>query len=198
MFACETFGIAPDIMTVAKALSASYMPISATLVSGAIHDAMIELSKKNGTFGHGVTYSGHPVAAAVALETLRIYKERDIVGMVGRVSPKFMARLRGLASHPIVGEARGVGLIGALQLVKDKANRVSFDAADGVGAVVQESAQRHGVIVRASPEAVYFCPPLIISEAEIDMMFDAAAAALDDGLAHAERNGLLSSRKAAE
>jgi 4-aminobutyrate--pyruvate transaminase len=191
MFACETFDITPDIMTVAKALSASYMPISATLVSEQVHDGLIEQSRKLGNFGHGFTYAGHPVASAVALETLRIYQERDLVGMVGKVSPRFMSRLRAFASHPLVGEARGVGLIGALQLVKDKANRVSCAPEDGVGAVVQASALKHGLIVRATPEAVYFCPPLIISEAEIDQMFDATAAALDDALAHADQKGLL-------
>jgi 4-aminobutyrate---pyruvate transaminase len=198
MFACETFDITPDIMTVAKALSASYMPISATIVSEKVHDGMIAASKKLGNFGHGFTYAGHPVASAVALETLKIYEERDLVGMVGKVSPRFQSRLRALVSHPLVGEARGVGLIGALQLVKDKARRISFTAEDGVGAVVMESLQKHGVLLRATPESVYFCPPLIISEAEIDMMFDATAAALDDALAHAEAKGLVGMKAAAE
>lgn len=198
IFACETFDITPDIMTVAKALSASYMPISATLVSAQVHDGLIEQSRKLGNFGHGFTYAGHPVASAVALETLRIYEERDIVGMVGKVSPRFLSRLKAFESHPLVGEARGVGLIGALQLVRDKANRVSFAPADGVGNIVQASALKHGLIVRATPEAVYFCPPLIINEAEIDMMFDATRAALDDGLAHAEQQGLMGMARAAE
>jgi 4-aminobutyrate--pyruvate transaminase len=198
MFACETFDIAPDIMTVAKALSASYMPISATIVSEKVHDGLVALSRKHGNFGHGVTYAGHPVASAVALETLKIYEERDLVGMVGRVSPRFQSRLRALASHPLVGEARGVGLIGALQLVKDKANRTPFTAADGVGNVVMASAQKHGVLIRATPESVYFCPPLIISEGEIDMLFDATAAALDDALAHVEQHHLFGMKMAAE
>ena len=198
MFGCDTFGIKPDIMTVAKALSASYMPISATLVSGRIDEAMAAQSRKLGNFGHGVTYAGHPVASAVALETLKIYEERDLVGMVGQVSPHFMSRLQALADHPLVGEARGVGLIGALQLVKDKGRRISFTAQDGIGAAVMASAQNHGVLVRASPEAVYFCPPLIISKAEIDTLFDATAAALDDALAQAEGQGLLAMKAAAE
>jgi 4-aminobutyrate--pyruvate transaminase len=131
------------------------------------------------------------VAAAVALETLKIYEERDIVGVVGKISPRFQSRLRALASHPLVGEARGVGLIGALQLVKDKAKRVSFTAEDGLGTMIMESAQKHGVLIRATPEALYFCPPLIISTAEIDIMFDAVGAALDDAMAHAQATGAL-------
>ena len=191
MFGCDTYGIRPDIMTVAKALSASYMPISATIVTAQIHDALVSQSHKLGNFAHGFTYAGHPVASAVALETLRIYEERDIVGMVQKVSPRFLTRLHALTDHPLVGEARGVGLIGAIQLVKNKARRESFVAADGLGPLVMASLQRHGVLLRATPEAVYFCPPLIISDAEIDMLFDAVAAALDDALAHAEANGLI-------
>jgi 4-aminobutyrate--pyruvate transaminase len=198
MFGCDTFGIRPDIMTVAKALSASYMPISATIVSGAIDEALAAQSRKLGNFGHGVTYAGHPVAAAVAAETLKIYEERDLVGMVGRVSPHFMSRLKDFTSHPLVGEARGVGLIGALQLVKDKARRISFTAEDGIGALVQASAQKHGVLVRATPEAVYFCPPLIITKPEIDAMFDAVAAALDEALTEAESKHLIGMKAAAE
>jgi 4-aminobutyrate--pyruvate transaminase len=182
MFGCDTFGIRPDIMTVAKALSASYQPISATIVSEAIDAAMIEQSRKLGNFAHGYTYSGHPVAAAVALETLRIYEERDIVGMVQAVAPRFQSRLHALADHPIVGESRGVGLIGAVQLVKDKARRVSFTPEDGLGQFVMDGLQRRGVLLRATPEAVYLCPPLIINAAEIDLLFDALASVLDDAL----------------
>ncbi len=192
MFGCDTFDIQPDIMTVAKALSASYMPISATIVSDKINEALIAESRKLGNFAHGYTYAGHPVAAAVALEMLRIYEERDIVGMVQAVAPHFQARLRALADHPIVGEARGVGLIGALQLVKNKARRESFAAPDGLGTLIMASLQRRGVLLRATPESVYFCPPLIISPAEVDMLFDAVSGALDDALAHAETEGLIS------
>jgi 4-aminobutyrate--pyruvate transaminase len=187
MFGSDTFAIRPDIMTVAKALSASYMPISATIVSEAIDAALVEQSRKLGNFAHGYTYAGHPVAAAVALETLRIYEERDIVSVVQAVAPHFQQRLRALADHPIVGEARGVGLIGAVQLVKDKAKRVSFTAEDALAPLIMASLQRRGVLLRATLEAVYLCPPLIISAAEIDSLFDALAGALDDAQAHVEQ-----------
>ncbi|MFH1558846.1 MAG: aspartate aminotransferase family protein, partial [Pseudomonadota bacterium] len=119
MFGSETFGLKPDMISMAKQLSAAYMPISALMVNEKIYRAVVSESEKIGTFGHGFTYGGHPVPAAVALETLKIYEERDIVGHVQDVMPVFQQRLRAFASHPLVGEARGVGLIGALELVKD-------------------------------------------------------------------------------
>ncbi len=199
MFGCDTFDIKPDIMTVAKALSSAYMPISATVISGAIAEALRAQSRKLGNFNHGVTYAGHPVAAAVAVETLRIYEERDIVGVVNRVAPHFQARLRAMADHPLVGEARGVGLIGALQLVADKASKAPLPPSAGVGPLIQAYALDHGIILRATPEAVYLCPPLIISRDEVDALLDGVEAALDAGLAEAERQGLLApQRQAAE
>jgi 4-aminobutyrate--pyruvate transaminase len=186
MFGSDTFGIRPDIMTVAKAPSASYQPISATIISEAINNALVEQSGKLGNFGHGLTYAGHPVAAAVALETLRIYEERDIVSVVGAVSPHFLSRLRALADHPIVGEARGVGLIGAVQLVKDKERRISYPAEDGLAPVIMASLQKRGVMLRATPEAVYLCPPLVINKAELDLLFNALHGALNDAQAYAQ------------
>ena len=183
LFACETYGLKPDLMNVAKALSASYLPISATLVSDKIHEAMLAESRKIGTFGHGFTYSGHPVSAAVALEALTIYEERDIVGHVRSVAPHFQARLRALADHPLIGEARGVGLIGALELVRDKASKAPFDAALGIPAAVQAAVIEEGVILRAIRDAVAVCPPLIITDAEIDILFDALQRGLDKVLA---------------
>lgn len=191
MFGCDTFGIEPDIMTVAKALSSAYLPISATIISDTIAEVISRHAGKLGTFGHGFTYAGHPVAAAVALETLRIYRERDIVSEVKALAPHLQSRLRALASHPLVGEARGVGLIGALQLVADKATRRALPPAEGIGALVQQSAMTRGVIVRASPDAVFVCPPLIITPAQIDELMDAVAGALDDALAVAEQRGLM-------
>lgn len=200
MFGCDTFGIQPDIMTVAKALSSAYLPISATVISEKIAEAITTHAGKIGNFAHGFTYAGHPVAAAVALETLRIYRERDIIAHVQEVAPHLQARLRALAAHPLVGEARGVGLIGALQLVTDKAARTVLPAAAGIGPLIQARAMERGIIIRASPDAVFVCPPLIITKAEIDELMDGVSAALDDGLAEAEKQGLLgkSSQQAAE
>ncbi|HEU4987054.1 MAG TPA: aminotransferase class III-fold pyridoxal phosphate-dependent enzyme, partial [Rhizobiaceae bacterium] len=180
MFGCETFGLKPDIMTVAKALSSSYLPISATLVSDDIHQALVSQSGKHGVFAHGVTYAGHPVCAAVALETLKIYEERDIVGHVQRVSKHFLERLGALSQHPLVGETRGVGLIGAIEIVEDKNTKKGFAPELGVGPGIQSKAMEHGVIVRALRDTVAFCPPLIIEENEIDILFDGVSKALDE------------------
>ena len=182
MFGCDTYDIKPDIMTVAKALSSSYMPISATLVSKAIYDGLVKGSERNGAFSHGVTYAGHPVASAVAVEALKIYEERDIVGHVQRVSPKFQARLAALSAHPLVSSTRGVGLIGALEIVQDKTTRKTFDASSGVIARLGNAVLEHGLITRALRDTMAVCPPLIITEAQIDELFDKLTLALDTTL----------------
>jgi 4-aminobutyrate--pyruvate transaminase len=181
MFGTQTFDLKPDIITVAKALSAGYMPISANLVSNALYDVLLAQSDKLGIFGHGYTYSSHPVPAAVALETLKIYEERDILTHVRGVGAYLQAGLRSHADHPLIGDARGVGLIGALEIVSDKNTRASFDPKAGVGAFLVRRAQHHGVILRNMPgDIVAFCPPLIVTEREIDEMFAGFGKALDD------------------
>jgi 4-aminobutyrate--pyruvate transaminase len=192
LFGCETFGIRPDVMTVAKALSSAYVPIAAVLVSEPIYRAVAEQSGKVGTFGHGYTYSGHPVAAAVALEALAIYRERDVVGHVRRVAPRLQDGLRRLAGHPLVGEVRGVGLIAGVELVRDKATKAPFDPAAGVGARLVRHAQARGAILRAMGDSIGFSPPLVIEEAEIDELVAIFAAALDDTLAWARECGMAS------
>src|SRR5690349_5569515 len=191
MFGCETFGIEPDIMTVAKALSSAYLPISATIVSEKIAEAITKHSGKLGKFAHGFTYAGHPVSAAVGLETLKIYAERDIIAHVRKVGPHLQEKLQSLAAHPLVGEARGIGLIGAVHIVADRATRAALPAASGIGPVIQQSAMDRGLLIRAAPDAVFVCPPLIITEREIDEMMAALKAALDDGYAEAVQRGLV-------
>ncbi|GEO81762.1 aspartate aminotransferase family protein [Pararhodospirillum oryzae] len=177
----QTFDMKPDILTCAKALSSAYLPISAVLVNERVYEALKSNSGKIGTFGHGYTYSAHPVAAAVALETVRLYDERDILGNVATSGARMQARLQALTAHPLVGQARGVGLIGALELVEDKATKRAFDPARAVAPKVVERAQDHGVILRAmAGDAIAFSPPLIISEAEVDEMIDRFTRALDE------------------
>ena len=180
MFGTETFKLRPDIMTVAKALSSAYLPIAALLVSKRIYDGISENTAKIGTFGHGFTYSGHPVSSAVALETLKIYQERDILNQVRRVSPGFLKHLNAFKDHPMIGEVRGIGLIGALELVRDKQTKQSFDPKLAVAASVVKRAQDHGLIVRVVPDGVAFCPPLIASDNEIAEMFRRFGRALDE------------------
>jgi 4-aminobutyrate--pyruvate transaminase len=184
MFGCETFDIRPDIMTCAKALSSAYLPISATLISKSVADVVSANSGKIGTFGHGYTYSGHPVAAAVAVETLKIYEERDILSHVREVAPVLQDGLRErFVGHPLVGEVRGVGLIGAVQLVADKDSKKPFDAAQGVALKCADFAHQHGLVVRPLPgDAVAFSPPLVISRAEIEELLERFSKAMDDTL----------------
>jgi len=191
MFGTQTFDLKPDIITVAKALSAGYVPISANLVSNALYDILLKQSDKLGIFGHGYTYSSHPVPAAVALETLKIYEERDILTHVRRVAPRMQAGVRSRNDHPLIGDARGVGLIGAVEIVRNKATKESFDPKAGVAAFLVRRAQHHGVILRNMPgDIVAFCPPLIVSESEIDEMFAGFAKALDDTSAMVREKGL--------
>ena len=132
---CETYGIQPDMLTCAKQLTAAYQPLSALLISDAIYAALLEGQRKVGSFGHGYTYGGHPVACAVALETLAIYEERDMVGHVQRVAPRLPRRAASaLRGHPLVGEVRGVGLIAGVELMADKATKEPFPAGAKVGA----------------------------------------------------------------
>ena len=186
----ETFGLEPDMLTCAKALSASYMPISALMISEAVFDAMVAESDKIGIFGHGYTYSGHPVTSAVALETLRIYEERDVLGHVRRVSPYFQSKIAALAEHPLVGDVSGVGLLAGLEIVRDKRTRESFDPAAKIAERVQGAALRRGLISRALGDRLALCPPLIIGEAHVDEIAGAVRSALDDVWAEVRPEGL--------
>jgi 4-aminobutyrate--pyruvate transaminase len=183
MFGSQTFGMQPDMITMAKQLSAGYLPISALMVNERIYRGLVTESEKIGTFGHGFTYSGHPVCAAVALETLKIYEQDGILEHVRAVTPHFQERVAELGRHPLVGEARGVGLLAAVELVADKASREPFAPSEGVAAYAGTRALSHGLITRALGDTVNFCPPLIVTRAQIDEMFDAAKRALDDTLA---------------
>ena len=183
MFGSETFDLKPDMVTVAKALSSSYLPIAGAMISENIYQAICDESGRRGVFGTGYTYSGHPVCAAVALETLKIYEETDIVGHVRSISPHFLSRLHALGDHPLVGETRGVGLIGGVQLVKNKATKEMYDPSLKVAPTVMNLAVEHGLLIRALPnDAIAACPPLIITIPQIDDLFDSMGRALDDML----------------
>ncbi len=177
----QTLGMQPDILTCAKALSSSYLPISAVMVNERVFQALADESHAIGTFGHGFTYSGHPVPAAVAVETLKIYDEMDIGAHVKRVGAHMQKQARErFANHPLVGEVRGVGLIGAMELVEDKATHKNFDASRKVGARFAKLAEANGIIARTLPgDVIAMSPPLIITETELDEMFDGFARALE-------------------
>ena len=177
-----TMGIQPDILTCAKALSAAFMPISAVMVNDRVFQALASESHAIGTFGHGYTYSGHPVPAAVAIETLRIYDEIDIVGQVRAVGPHLQSELRRrFEGHELVGEVRGIGMIAAIELVADRAAHTNFDPALKVGARLTKLCEAHGVIARALPsDALAFSPPLIMTAPEVDEVLDGVERALDE------------------
>ena len=185
----QSMGMKPDIMTMAKQLSAAHLPIAAVLINQRVYEALRENSAKIGTFGHGITYSGHPTCAAVALETLKIYEERRIVDQVRALAPVFLKELNSFADHPLVGECRGLGLIGAIELVKNKATHESFDPKLAVGATTIKHGHDHGVILRPVLDSICFCPPLICSEAEIKDMFARFRKALADTEAWLKREG---------
>ena len=178
-FGTQTYGMKATSISMAKAITSAYFPMSAMTVEEDLYRAMVEESKKIGTFGHGYTYTAHPVGCAVALKTIEIYEREKIVEHVRKVAPVFLARLQKLGEHPLVGEARGVGLIGALELVADKNTKRAFDPKKSVGAACVNFLQELGLINRAMGDSVAFCPPLIITTDEIHEMFDMVEKALD-------------------
>ncbi len=178
----QTLNIQPDILTCAKALSSSYLPISAVMVNQRVFDALAKESNDIGTFGHGFTYSGHPVPAAVAIETLKIYDELDMGAHVSDVGSYLQTSLRErFGNHPLVGEVRGTGLIAGVELVADKAERRNFDPKVKVGPRLMKICEDAGVIVRVSVnDTLCFSPPLIITRADIDEMLDRISKSLDE------------------
>ena len=190
-FGSEAMGMSPDTISVAKALSSAYQPIAGVMVPETIYQAMVDESRKIGTFGHGYTYSGHPVAAAVALKTIEIYERDNIVGQVKAKAPRFAERLSALGEHPLVGEARGKGLVAGLEIVADKTSRRQFAPGAGMAAKIAKFAEEEGLIVRGLyGDVVAVCPPLIITEAEIDTLFDRLSAALDRAEAYVVKEDL--------
>ena len=179
-FGCEALGIRPDTLSFAKAVTSAYLPLGGVMIPEPMYQAMLDESRKIGTFGHGFTYSGHPVAAAVALKTLEIYRRDRVFEEVQRKAPLFQRRLSALAEHPLVGEARGVGLIGGLEIVADKRTKAQFDQKKGIATRAVGFAQAEGLIVRALlGDRIAICPPLVITDEEIDQLFDRLTRALD-------------------
>lgn len=181
MFGSQTFNAKPDLMTIAKQLSSAYLPIGGVMLSEKVYDALVQGSDRHGMFGSGNTYGGHPVAAAVAIETLNIYEERNITEHVKSLNILFQQRLDQLAEHPLVGQARGVGLIGALEIVKDKETKEQYPVGDKIAAQIANYARGHNLILRPTPgDSVALCPPLIINDKELIIMFDRLEMALND------------------
>lgn len=168
MFGCDKYNIKPDLVSIAKALSSAYMPIGAVLMSPEVYDVIHSQSGKLGSFSHGFTYSGHPVSCAVALEALKIYKERNIVERVNSVAPKFQDGLKAFSSSPIIGEIRGTGLILGTEFTDNKSPNDLFPPEWGIGAYFGAQCEKHGMLVRVAGDNIMMSPPFIISPEEVD------------------------------
>jgi 4-aminobutyrate--pyruvate transaminase len=192
MFGSEAFGMRPDTISFAKAVTSGYLPLGGVMINEAMYQAMLDESRKIGTFGHGYTYSGHPVCCAVGLKAVEIYQRDRILEQVRAKAPLFQRRLSALAEHPLVGEAKGIGLIGGLELVADKRTKRNFEPKKGVATRCVGFAQAEGLIVRSlMNDRISLCPPLIISEEEIEQLFDRLGRALDRTAAWVRQEGLL-------
>ena len=190
-FGSNTMRIEPDLMSLAKQLSAAYVPVSAAVVPGFMYEAMREASNQLGIFGHGYTYTGHPVAAAAALKALEIYQRDNLFEHAAQVGAYMQSRLRQYENHPLVGEVRGKGLIAAVELVANKAQKISFS--DGtVGAIAKQYCQDNGLLIRAvSGNCIAFCPPLVISQEQVDEMISMFDIALSQTLDYVHKEKLL-------
>jgi putrescine aminotransferase len=175
-FASEHFGIQPDFMTLAKGITSGYLPLSAVMVGDRVAPVLIQ----GGEFAHGFTYSGHPVACAVALENIRILKQEGIIERVAvETGPYLQKRLKELESHPLVGEVRGLGFIAAIELVKDKKRRQFFDPIGEVGLICRDHCFASGVVLRATRDTMLVSPPLVMSRGQIDELVEGARKCLD-------------------
>ncbi len=189
-FGAQTFDYPCTSISMAKQLTGAYLPLSAVAINADMAEVIEANSGRIGTFGHGFTYGGHPVACAVGLKTLEIYERMDAPARVRALAPRFRGHLDRLAAHPLVGEARGVGLIGALELAPDRSPK-GFATPGKVAAKAAAELLERGVITRAIVDSLAFCPPMIITEAEIDEMFAPVEAALDATLDWARAEGHL-------
>ncbi len=188
-FGSETYGIRPDIMTIAKGLSSGYQPIGGSLIC----DEVADVVNNAGDFNHGYTYSGHPVAAAVALENLRILDEENIVNNVRDVTGPYLAeKWAQLADHPLIGEAKIVGMMGSVAMTPDKSARAPFSSDPGVvGTICRENCFANGLIMRHVGDRMIISPPLIVTKPDIDSMMGLVVKSLDQTYASVKADGLL-------
>ena len=187
MWGTQIYNLKPDIIVCGKALSSGYQPISALMLTENVFRPVAEQTQEDGVLPHGFTFGGHPVAAAVAVETLRIYEEIDIAGQARRIAPALRDGIERFADHPLAGEIASLGGLSVIELVADRSTGEQFPADRGVGAYLIAAARRHGLIVRAIGNRVGFSPPLLISDSEIELMYSAFASALDDTMQWLER-----------
>jgi len=166
-FALEHWGVQPDMMAVAKAITSAYVPLAGTIYSKRVHDAILH-APTDKKFMHGYTNAGHPTACAVALRNLQIIEEEQLVERAAEMGLRLLEGLRALGEHPNVGDVRGLGLIAGVELVADKSSRGPFDPADGVGSRMLREMRTRGVITRVKGDSILLAPPLVITEAQVD------------------------------
>ena len=182
MFACEHEGVEPDLMTIAKGLTSGYAPMGAVLMSDEIFNGIADGPNKAAVVGHGQTYSAHPVSAAVALEVIKIYEE-SMLAHAQSVAPYFEAKLQACMAHPLVGDARSIGLLGAIELVADKATKRQFDPALKLNETIADIAWKHKLIFRAFGDNILgFAPALCFTESDFDALFERLQLTLDEVL----------------
>ena len=187
-FGCEHYGTRPDFMTLAKAITSGYQPLGALMVADRVAEVLIE---QGGELAHGFTYSGHPVACAVALENLRLLRAERVVERVhDELAPYWAGRWRELGAHPLVGEARSLGLFGAIELVPRKPARDFFPERGTVGLRCREICLRNGLVMRAVWDTMIVAPPLVITRAEIDLLVSRVVQTLDQLHHELRREGL--------
>ena len=190
-FGAQTLDIKPTTMSIAKALSSAYLPISAVLMPESMYEAFADRSGELGNFAHGFTYSGHPVCAAVALRNLELMEEMDLFNHAARMGEILQQRLQQFVWHPLVGEVRGKGLIAAVELVRQAEPREPFAASDGVGAFCANACHQAGLVLRNMGDSIAICPPLIINENQIDELVSKLAGAIDRTQDWVHKQGLL-------
>lgn len=178
-FGAQTMNFTPDTMSLAKALSSAYLPISAVAISDDLFEVLVEQSSKLGMFGHGVTYGGHPVSAAVAVRNLQIMERIGLFDHAALMSPIFQKELLALSDHPLAGEVSGIGLLGVVELIADKETRKGFDPSKLVGVACADACAKAGLIVRFVGDRMTLCPPMIINEEEIKELFACFRKGLD-------------------
>jgi 4-aminobutyrate--pyruvate transaminase len=188
-FGAQTFDMEPTSISMAKQMTAAYAPLSAVAINQDMAEAIESLSGEVGVLGHGFTYGGHPLGCALGAKTIEIYQKRDIVGHVQSVAPLFERKLQELEGHPLVGEARCAGLMGGLELSPDPASAATFKEPGKVAPYLSNALMKHGVILRPIGDTLAFCPPMVITEAELDELFGPLGAALDATHAWAKAEG---------
>ena len=184
-FGSNTYNIKPDIITMAKGISSGYIPLSGIMVGDRVTETLID---EGGEFYHGYTYSGHPVACAVAIENLKIIREENLIENSRKTSVYLKERMNEIAEHPLVGEVRMKSFIGAVELVKDKDKRIMFEETGVVGGICRDYCIENGLVMRAVRDGMIFCPPLIFNNNHIDELVEKLKKSLDQTHTHISKS----------